>query len=667
MSFVFPAFLWALTALSIPIIVHLFNFRKTQKIYFSSTRFLRQVQEATSAKRKLKHYLILLSRLLFLLFLILAFAQPFIPAKEQLAAQQNIIIYLDNSLSMSVLVGEKIRALDAGISMANQIADIFPQETGFQLVTNDFAPFSNTYKTKAEVIDLLAQIRLSPVTRTFKEVKGRIDNTNRTRTQDEIFWISDFQQSTTGILSSSLMDSTQRLHLIPLAFEPLANIFVDTAYLENPFVVGGEKNTVILKLRNDGTKAIDQLLVKLTVNGIQTGTSSVSIAAQGSASTSFDLVSTDRGNSRAVVSFNDYPVSFDNEFYLALNFSEKVKVIEIKSAADTSPIEKVFGNKEVFGFRSFDSKNINYSAFQEADLVVLNALDIVDGALVSALRNYITGGGALMIIPSTNPDVASYRNLLAIPSLSFAGETQLSVLENPDFSNPFFENIFEERSNRLVLPKGRRVLDWGNDRSAILKFKNEKPFLSQFTQGGKIFLLASPLQPEYSDLNNNFLFLPVMYRIATSAKKADWKPYYNLDETLITMRVDSLPGEQPVRLIGQQEIIPFQRKLTDRVILELPRFSMQAGFYHAVVGRDTAGLFAFNLNSNESLLKQLRAEEVKQQLGGGDNLTLFEATSSDTFSNEIKTRYLGKPLWKFALILALIFLLVEILLIRFLK
>jgi len=667
MSFVFPAFLWALTALSIPIIVHLFNFRKTQKIYFSSTRFLRQVQEATSAKRKLKHYLILASRLLFLLFLILAFAQPFIPAKDQLAAQQNIIIYLDNSLSMSVPVGEKIRAVDAGIAMANQIANIFPQETRFQLVSNDFAPFSNTYKTKAEVIDLLAQIRLSPITRTFKEVKDRIDNTNRTRTQDEIFWISDFQQSTKGVLSSSLMDSTQRLHLIPLTFEPLANIFVDTAYLENPFVVGGEKNTLIIKLRNDGTKAIDQLLVKLTVNGVQTGTSSVSIAAQGNASTSFDIVSTERGNSRAVVSFNDYPVSFDNEFYLALNFSEKVKVIEIKSASDTSPIEKVFGNKEVFGFRSFDSKNINYSAFQESDLVVLNALDIVDGALVSALRNYITGGGALLVIPSVNPDVASYRNLLAIPTLAFAGETQLSELENPDFNNPFFENIFEERSNRLVLPKGRRVLDWGNDRSAILKFKNEKPFLSQFTQVGKIFLLASPLHPEYSDLNNNFLFLPVMYRIATSAKKADWKPYYSLDETLVTMRLDSLPGEQPVRLVGQQEIIPFQRRLTDRVMLELPRFSMQAGFYHAVVGKDTSGLFAFNLNSNESLLKQLRAEEVKQQLGGADNITLFEATSADTFSNEIKTRYLGKPLWKFALILALFFLLVEILLIRFLK
>jgi hypothetical protein len=667
MSFVYPAFLWALAALSIPIIVHLFNFRKTQKVYFSSNRFLRQVQEATSAKRRLKHYLILASRLLFLLFLILAFAQPFIPAKEQVSAQQNIILYLDNSLSMSVPVEEKTRALDAGLQIANQVIDIFPPETRFRLITNDFAPFSNTYKTKAEVSDLLTQVRLSPVSRTFKEVMDRIDQTNRSVQRDEIFWISDFQRSTLGVLEPSLRDSAQRLHLIELAFQPFANIFVDTAYLENPFVVGGEKNTLHIKLRNDGKRSVEQLLVKLSVDGIQTGTSSVNIAAMGNATTSFDLVSVQQRISKAVISFNDYPVSFDNEFYLALNFSEKVKVVEIKNSAAVTAIEKVFGNKEVFGFRAFDMRNVNYTAFDEADLIVVNALDVPDASLVQALRNYVMKGGAVLIVPSFTPDINSYRNLLGIQVLTRADDAQLSELDHPDFNNPFFENVFEERSTRLVLPKARRVLDWGSDRSAILKFKNDKPFLSQFNQSGKVFLLASPLHADYTDFHNNFLFLPVMYRLATSAKKADWKHYYSLNETLITLRVDSLPGEQPVRLVGQQEIIPAQRKLTDRILLELPRFSMQAGFYHAVTGRDTTGLLAFNLNSRESLLEQMTGEEVKNQLGGGDNITLFEVGGSETFSSEIKARYLGKPLWKHALIIALLFLLVEILLIRFLK
>jgi hypothetical protein len=66
-------------------------------------------------------------------------------------------------------------------------------------------------------------------------------------------------------------------------------------------------------------------------------------------------------------------------------------------------------------------------------------------------------------------------------------------------------------------------------------------------------------------------------------------------------------------------------------------------------------------------LEQVSAAEIKQLLGGGDNITLFEASSTETFTNEIKTRYLGTPLWKYALMLALFFLLVEVMLIRFLK
>src|SRR3954470_10541393 len=100
MSFLYPSFLWALAALAIPIVIHLFNFRRTTRIYFSNTRFLKLVKEVTTAKRRLKHYLILASRLFFLLFLILAFAQPIIPAREQLGNGKSIVLYIDNSQSM---------------------------------------------------------------------------------------------------------------------------------------------------------------------------------------------------------------------------------------------------------------------------------------------------------------------------------------------------------------------------------------------------------------------------------------------------------------------------------------------------------------------------------------------------------------------------------------
>ncbi|MDL5050150.1 BatA domain-containing protein [Oscillatoria amoena NRMC-F 0135] len=667
MSFVYPSFLWALAALAIPVLIHLFSFRKTQRVFFSSNRFLRQVQQATSAKRKLKHYLILASRLLFLLFLVLAFAQPFIPAAENVSATRDIAVYVDNSMSMSVTVEEKVRALDASITYTRQLIEIFPPDTRYYLLTNDFAPFSNSFKTKAEALDLLTQIRLTPVSRTAAEIFDRIRNTSG-KSATDVFWISDFQQSTLGEIDPGFVsDSLQRLHLVPLTLLPQANIFADTAWLENPFVVGGERNTLFVRLRNDGIRPVDQLLIKLTINDVQAGTTVVSIPANGTVQTSFDLVTGLTRFSRAVISFNDYPVAFDNELYLSLNFSDNVRVIEIKSIPTTTVVEKVYGNKSVFAFKAFNIANVNYSEFREADLVVLNGLDRIDLSLQQALKNYLATGRSLLVIPSANPEIKDYQDLLGMPSLKKVNEDEKVELSTPDFRNPFFDNVFEERTSRLSLPASRRVFDWGADRSALLKLKNDKPFLSRFMHRGLTYIMAAPVATGYTDFANNFLFLPVMYRIAASGKKVETKPYHVLTESLITVRADSLVGEQPVRLAGEQEVIPSQRRVGSRLFLELPRFSMNAGFYYALHPPDTLALLAFNQSQHESLLRQFTAQQVKEKLGNPNHVSVFESNSADTFSNEIKARYLGTPLWKYAILLALVFLMVEVVLIRFLK
>ncbi len=101
MKFLYPEFLYGLITLAIPVIIHLFNFRKSKKIYFSSTRFLQSVKKSTSKKLKLKHYLILASRMLFLTFLVFAFAQPYLPGLDKNPQAESVYIYLDNSLSMS--------------------------------------------------------------------------------------------------------------------------------------------------------------------------------------------------------------------------------------------------------------------------------------------------------------------------------------------------------------------------------------------------------------------------------------------------------------------------------------------------------------------------------------------------------------------------------------
>src|SRR5690606_2058922 len=101
MKFVHPEILWALSALSIPIIVHLFNFRKFKKVFFSNVSFLREIQVETQSRSKLKHLLILFSRMLAIACIVLAFAQPFIPVTDAQvkAGQRAVSLYIDNSFS----------------------------------------------------------------------------------------------------------------------------------------------------------------------------------------------------------------------------------------------------------------------------------------------------------------------------------------------------------------------------------------------------------------------------------------------------------------------------------------------------------------------------------------------------------------------------------------
>jgi len=114
-------------------------------------------------------------------------------------------------------------------------------------------------------------------------------------------------------------------------------------------------------------------------------------------------------------------------------------------------------------------------------------------------------------------------------------------------------------------------------------------------------------------------------------------------------------------------VIPTQRKVGSRIVLELPKFLLERGFYSLVLQKDTLGLVAFNLTKEESLLENLKPEEVKLRLGGSPSISIFDAGSTDAFRNEIKARYLGTPLWKYAIVFALLFLFIEITLIRFLK
>ena len=221
MNLLAPGFLYALAALAIPIIIHLFQFRKVRKVYFSNTRFLEQVKQVSQTKRRLKHLLVLLCRLAFLLFLILTFARPYIPGPHQADAQR-VDIYLDNSYSMTNEVEEGLSAFEASIAYTNSIINSYPKGTRFRLLTNGFEASEQYYYTPEVISDKLTELQLSGRSRNLNEVLDRLavkpgDDADEQR---DIFLLSDMQRSSWPVNLSSLMaDSLNRYFLVPMQYE----------------------------------------------------------------------------------------------------------------------------------------------------------------------------------------------------------------------------------------------------------------------------------------------------------------------------------------------------------------------------------------------------------------------------------------------------------------
>ena len=376
---------------------------------FSNTRLLRQVKEETTKRRRIKHWLVLLTRLLFILFLVLAFAQPFFPAREQLSSGKNVVLYIDNSYSMSATMPDKSRALDMAMSYANELINTFPVDTRYKLLTNDFAPFSNNYKTKSEIADLIAQVRFSNVSRTFDEIQKKIELTG----SPDVFILSDFQKST--IASTPILDSALQWRLVPIQSNVSNNLYVDSAWFDNPYLVGGTSNRLNVWIRNDGLENADHLSVKLTINKVLAATTTISVPGNGLTTSVFDISTDPNLFQELKISLQDFPISFDNEFYMAITPLSKMKVTEVRGVSATRYIESVFGNRQLFEFRSFPISNIDFTPLETADLVVFNELPEFD----EPLRALIVNGKikSFLIIPAQQIKTASYQSVTGLPVL----------------------------------------------------------------------------------------------------------------------------------------------------------------------------------------------------------------------------------------------------------
>ncbi|MFY0627898.1 MAG: BatA domain-containing protein [Reichenbachiella sp.] len=663
MHFIYPSFLWALAALAIPILVHLFNFRKAKLVRFSNVKFLEAIKKKSASTRNIKHILILASRLLFLLFLIIAFAQPFIPGTKNGLNSPQVDIFIDNSSSMSNLTTENVSGLTMGVQLAENILNLYSNDTKFRVLTNGFEPSSNNYRSKENALNSILELNYSSVQRDGDEILDRL--VRKTPSGNDIFIISDFQKSTVGQISAKV-DTANMYHLLPITFTDYSNLLVDSVYLKTPFVIAGQRNQLMVNIQNPTSQASKETIVKLHLNGRQSGSVSVDLEPNSFEILEFELDNNLQEINTGVVSIEDYPMTFDNDYFFSFKIVQNIRIVEITEDDVETEINKVFQDNNLFAFQNFERGNISYRQVKNADLLIINALSSIENGLKSQIKSLLAAGKSVVFIPSKDGDPEDYSEGLGV-FLSKTENVDRMALETPNVNHPFFENIFDEVVNSSSQPSAELIWKWQAADNPILASKTGSKFLSQIISKGNLFLFSSPLNLESTDFTRNALFVPVLHRMAEKSSAANQQLAYELNRSVIQIQLDSLTQNDLYKLKREQdEIIPNQKANGNTLLLDLPTFLMSPGFYDLELSGNASTSLAFNHVRTESQLEILSIPEIEEKFKNFSNKEVYVSRQLDNFSKIMKDKYHRMELWKYALILSLVFLVAETLLIRYL-
>ncbi|MEI7662063.1 MAG: BatA domain-containing protein [Bacteroidota bacterium] len=688
MQFVNPLFLIALGTLAIPVLIHLFNFRKFKKVYFTNVRFLREIQQETKKQSQLRQLLILAARLLAITALVFAFAQPYIPAirqQKRITGQRAVTVYIDNSFSMEAASTEG-RLFEVAKARALEIASAYTPSDLFNLVTNDFEGRHQRFVSREEFVKLVEEVQVSAAARPISEVVRRqSDLLSETQKMNfDAYLLSDFQKSTASI-GSAKPDSSMSWFLVPLTAGKRDNLFIDTVYFLSPVHQPGQPVRLMVRIRNASGESPDKVPVKLTINSVQKAVSSFAAGPNSTTDVVLSYTENSSGIQYGQVEIADYPIVYDDKYFFSYSVLPSVPMLCINEKESNNFLDALFTGDSTVRYTKSPVKQLDYGNIFTNSLVILNSPEEVSSGLAQELNRFVKNGGNLAVFPPAKGNIDSYNAMLSLFSLR--GYSPMDTVRQRiaviNTESEIYNGVFEKNgSGKVVLPDNIDLpwvyrhyqisMDVRSGAEILLKLQNNQPFLVSVPAGkGKVYLFASPLDEEWSRFPNHMIFVPTLYKIALLSNPVHPLAYIIGESQSVAIPDDSLNETNFLkisRISSSFEFIPETRRSGTNLTLILHDQVKDAGFYAVNAGtRQITGL-SFNYNRKESDLDCFTASELEDQVKrlSSRDIHIIKGKKSSIVS-EIKQIRQGTPLWKLFIILALVFLGVEAILIRLLK
>ncbi|NMH26805.1 BatA domain-containing protein [Flavobacterium silvaticum] len=641
MQFRHPEILYFLFLLIIPVIVHLFQLRRFKKQYFTNVKLLQELSQQTRKSSVIKKWLLLATRLLLLAALIIAFAQPFFNAKDFKSKSNEMYIVLDNSFSMQAK-GKKGELLKRSIE---DLLENIPEEATFSLLTTD-GQFWNT-DIKSSGRDL-QKITYSPSEFRLENLMARV-NSRKSSVGKDIIVITDAAGLEQKELSS-VPKNANTWFLVPEA-EHSGNISIDSVYLnqtlDNFYEIG-----VRINASGDSEKEVP---VAITNNGKLLAKTVVKMES-GSKTQLFMLPRADFNGSASV---SENGLDYDNEYFFSISAPKKIKVLSIGETADSQFLSRIYTAAE-FDYLNLPLGQLDYNQIAKQDAIILNNLKEIPAALTTTLKDFYAKGGNIVLIPSAQSTAESLN--------AFAGSfgkaqyrnvaSQEKLITKIAYTHPLYAGVFERKTDNFQYPKAKSSLTLQTATPAVLQFEDQQPFLSGIGNGvSDLFLFGAPIDRANSNFINSPLVVPTFYNMARNIQRSGVVALtIGRNQSFV---VQSNLSKDEILTVKNNEVsfIPVQQALNDKVKMSFTDLPSTAGNYGIFNKESRVADVSFNYPRTES-----RLQPNVDALSG---YTIIDNVS-EVF-DDIKDNRTNTDLWKIFALLALVFLITELLIQKFVK
>jgi hypothetical protein len=545
MSFLTPAFLAGLSALAIPVLIHLIQRERKRVVEFPSLMFLRRIPYQSVRRRSIRHWFLLLVRAAAVLLLVAAFARPFIPqgalAVAAAGGARELVVLLDQSASMGY--GDRWqRARDAARKAVDGLSG---DDRG------TFVLFSRNAEENVRATD--DRLRLGQAIDAAKVTSGSTRYgpalklaqsilSQSALKKKEIVLVSDFQKTGwTGAEEVRLPEGTV-LTPISVADQNVSNVSIPSVAFARASFSGQDRVTVTAGIVNRSASPVNNLTASLEIDGRQVDAKSVSVPANGSSSVSFAPFTLADANLRGVVRAGTDAMPQDNAFQFVLTPDRPVSMLVVAAQEDSGGRNDPnlyfmkalsIGTAPTFQVDQTPAIRLTPANLDKRAVVVLNDTPFPPAAANGVLRKFVEqGGGVLVILGGRSTWSTAEASLLPVTLGAVVDrlEERGGALGFLDFSHPVFEVFKAPRGGGF---SGARIFRY----RAVTATPGSR-VLARFDDGtvaaaeqriglGRVIVWNTTFDDSWSDLALKPVFLPLVHQmtryLARYEEPAAWR------------------------------------------------------------------------------------------------------------------------------------------------